>query len=75
MTMKVCLMLIGVIMLFGCSREVITEAKIHYETIEIFVTENNPPNVVVEFDIGLTDGCESFHCADEHTGRTAYLFS
>ena len=48
-------------MLLGCSRDVITDAKIHYETIEIFVTENNPPSVVVEFDVGLPDGCDSFH--------------
>ena len=64
MTMKVYLLLIGVIMLFGCSREVITDAKIHYETIEIFVTDNSPSSIVVEFDIGLRSGCESFHSVD-----------
>ena len=72
MTMKVYLLLIGTIMLLGCSRDYdIIDAKIYYETIEIFVTENSPPSVVVEFDVGLPDGCHSFYgvnfCWEERT--------
>ena len=64
MTMKVCLMLIGVITLLGCSRGVITNAGIHHESIEIFVTEDSPPRVVVEFDVRLINGCNGVHSTD-----------
>ena len=50
--------------LFGCGASDDTEivpAYLHDDNIDIFISDSRPVSVVVVFNVGLTNGCDSYH--------------